>query len=152
MKDESDLEKFIIEKGVDAKVIRTDGDSGSSASAAGALDVATGDIAKTICIVADGEFISVILRGDRRIDMERLKNLLGKRKVRLAHDEEIVRHTGFEKGGVPPISYDSRFIIDSNLDPDQEVFCGGGSEHSVLKIKVEDIITLDNPEILDVSG
>ncbi|MCW1301603.1 MAG: YbaK/EbsC family protein [Candidatus Parvarchaeota archaeon] len=151
MRDEKYLEEFIKEKKIDAEVIKTDGDSGSSASAAETLGIAVENIAKTICIVADGEFMSVVLQGDKRINLERLRHVLGKNKIRLAHDEEIIKYTGFEKGGVPPVSYIGKFIVDSNLNPDQEVFCGGGSKNSVLRIKVNDIINLNKPMILNVS-
>ena len=151
MNTESDLERFIKEHNIQAVVIKDIGNSGSSIAAAGTLSVDIGRIAKTICLLADGEFIGVILPGDRKIDLEKLKNTLGKNKIRLAHDDEIIAHTGFEKGGVPPISYKSKFIVDSSLDPKEEVFCGGGSRDSILRIKVEDIIRIDSPLILDIS-
>ena len=150
MKTEKDLEKFVRDNNIPAAVMKEVGESRSSSAAADTLKVGVERIAKTICLVADDEFVSVILPGDKRIDLEKLKTLLRKNRIRLAHDDEIIEHTGFEKGGVPPISYKSKFIVDSSLDPNEEVFCGGGSKESVLRIKAKDIITIDNPLISDV--
>jgi len=61
------------------------------------------DTLKNILLVADGKTISVLVPGDREVDMKRLEaNLPGVKEIRLFEDEDFQKNPGFVKGYVGP--------------------------------------------------
>ena len=61
------------------------------------------DTLKNILLVADGKTISVLVPGDREVDMKRLEaNLPGVSEIRLFEDEDFAKNPNFVKGYVGP--------------------------------------------------
>ena len=61
------------------------------------------DTLKNILLAADGKTISVLVPGDREVDMKRLEaNLPGVKEIRLFEDEDFQKNPGFVKGYVGP--------------------------------------------------
>ncbi len=61
------------------------------------------DTLKNILLVADGKTISVLVPGDREVDMKRLEaNLPGVKEIRLFEDEDFAKNPALVKGYVGP--------------------------------------------------
>ena len=104
----------------------------------------TGDpesVAKSILLIgSDNEPILAILLGKDKIDFAKIKKALGLTDVRLATPKEVLEITGYEVGGVPPISiYGVRTLIDKSVAEKDEVVCGGGDARHLMRIKVKEI-------------
>ncbi len=104
----------------------------------------TGDaeaVAKSIVMVASsGEPLLVVLLGKDKIDLAKIKKLLDVHDVRLASPKEVLEITGYEVGGVPPISvYGIRTLMDKAVSEKEEVVCGGGDAQHLMRIKVSEI-------------
>ncbi len=64
---------------------------------------AAGDTLKNVLLVADGEAISILVPGDREVDLKRLQaNLPGVQDLRLFEDADFAKHPGLVKGYVGP--------------------------------------------------
>ncbi|AAY80498.1 aminoacyl-tRNA deacylase [Sulfolobus acidocaldarius] len=99
------------------------------------LGVSEDRIAKTILVIADNKPYAVFLRGNRRVDLDKLKLYLNVREIRVAKASEVKKITGYEVGGLPPLINGVETIMDEELaDDDKEVFCGGGNETTLLSI------------------
>ena len=62
-----------------------------------------GDTLKNVLCVADGETISVLVPGDREVDLKRLQaNLPGVQELRLFEDADFAKHPGLVKGYIGP--------------------------------------------------
>ncbi len=61
------------------------------------------DTLKNVLLVADGQAISVLVPGDREVDLKRLQaNLPGVQELRLFEDGDFAKHPGLVKGYVGP--------------------------------------------------
>jgi len=62
-----------------------------------------GDTLKNVLCLADGETISVLVPGDREVDLKRLQaNLPGVQELRLFEDADFAKHPGLVKGYIGP--------------------------------------------------
>ncbi|MEI6867455.1 MAG: proline--tRNA ligase [Actinomycetes bacterium] len=66
-------------------------------------DFVAGDTLKNVLLIADGEAISILVPGDREVDLKRLQaNLPGVQDLRLFEDADFAKHPGLVKGYVGP--------------------------------------------------
>ena len=134
------LEDFIKVNRLSATVFKCTG----AHTAANAVEATGGAeaVAKSIVLVAsDGQPALVILLGKDKIDLKKIKGILGVKDARLAVPKEVLEITGYEVGGVPPISvYGIRTIMDKGVAEKQEIVCGGGDAQRLMRIKVREIL------------
>lgn len=61
------------------------------------------DTLKNVLLIADGKAISVLVPGDREVDLKRLQaNLPGVHELRLFEDQDFAKHPGLVKGYIGP--------------------------------------------------
>jgi prolyl-tRNA editing enzyme YbaK/EbsC (Cys-tRNA(Pro) deacylase) len=108
-----------------------EGSTPTSELAAQKLNVATGQIAKSILMKGKDEVFRMILcAGDRKISTSRLKKLIGV-KARMATAEEVFEATGFRPGGVSPFGVTGIDIyIDESLAEYDTVYPSAGNDAS----------------------
>ena len=67
------------------------------------LNITGGDTLKNVLLMADGKAISVLVPGDREVDLKRVgANLAGVQDLRLFEDEDFAKFPGLVKGYVGP--------------------------------------------------
>jgi len=104
----------------------------TSLEAAEVLGVEVGQIAKSILFTSNDQFALFVASGDLRIDMKKVKQLMGG-KPRIASPEEVLRVTGFEVGAVCPfaLQHDIPIYIDESLNRFDRVYTAAGiASHS----------------------
>src|SRR5262245_14318389 len=63
-------------------------------------------VAKVVCVMADGRPVELILPASRRVQLDRVKDVLGAGEVRLASEEELGRYfPDCEVGAVPALRH-----------------------------------------------
>ena len=110
-------------------------------------------IVKSIILMDSNSIpLLVVLRGQDKVDFRKIKEITGTKDVRLAEPYEVFKITGYEVGGVPPISiYGVRTIIDIHASKLSEIICGGGTQNHLLQIKMKTVIENNEEcEIKDV--
>ncbi|HLC79471.1 MAG TPA: YbaK/EbsC family protein [archaeon] len=146
------LEDFIASNKLSAKVFATSNGVHSASRAQSLLGDADA-IAKSILLMgSDSSPILVVLLGTDKVDFQKVKSVLNISDVRLATQAEVFQVTGYEIGGVPPISiYGVTTIVDKQLTKKDEVVCGGGDNLHLMRIKVSEIAEFaENVKIEDV--
>ena len=114
------------------------------------LDSTPDKFIKTVCFESkDGVFVSVIVLGSDKVDSAKIQNILQCDKLKPATKESILKITGYEVGGIPPVGFQSRFFIDSKVLDKNEVFAGGGDSFTLLKIVPAEILRLNLAFVLD---
>ena len=109
-------------------------------------------IAKSIVMIdSHGEPLLAIVPALSMVSHKRLKELLNVRDVRLANAHEVLRHSGYPAGGVPPFNKIKRVFLDQQVLRDETVIVGGGDTDKLLEIRTNDIVTTLNPTVTDVS-
>ncbi len=136
------LEDFIEANKLSAKVFETTSEVHTAAKAATLMGDDAQAVAKSILLIdSNTNPILVVLLGKDRVDFGKVKEILKVRDVRLAEPEEVSDITGYEIGGVPPVSiYGVRTILDKAVRRKDEVVCGGGDPQHLMRIKVGEIL------------
>ena len=131
-------------------------DTSTAASAARAVDAPQGSIVKSLIFLAEGVPILVLVAGDQRADVKQLRADLGlsKRQLRIAQPAEVLQHTGFEVGGVPPVghTHSLRTLIDRTLGRFDTVWAAAGNAHAVFPIAYEQLVAIINGEVMDLGA
>jgi prolyl-tRNA synthetase len=69
------------------------------------------DILKTLALLANNEFVLVLIRGDHQLNEIKLTKIEGMNEFRFATDEEIEQHLGCPIGFIGPVNIDSNIRI-----------------------------------------
>jgi len=104
-----------------------------------------GTIIKTIILIIDDKPVACILRGDDRIDLNKIRELKRGGHVRLAKAKEVLEFTGYDIGSVPPFGWKTSIetIVDKSVEKIQgTIFAGGGSHYHLLKMEINDFLKL----------
>jgi len=140
--------------GLNADLVRElPADTSTAEAAARAVNAPQGSIVKSLIFLADGAPILVLVSGDQRADVKRLRAELGlsKSRLRIAQPAEVLEHTGFQVGGVPPVGHEVplRTLIDRTLSRFDTVWAAAGSPHAVFPIAYEQLVAITQGEVFD---
>ena len=145
------LKNFIIDKSVEYQhtVYDTSCHSVDDAVLASGEDRDT--IVKSVCMIDNkGVLIVAIVSGNFRASTSRVAKALGIDRPRLATPEEVFVKTGYPAGGVPSFSYPAVYLIDEKVMENEFVITGGGSEFALIKIKSQDLHTINNGKVFRI--
>ena len=152
-----DLQRWLDEHGVDARLIRDIGDTPTVPAAAQALGVETEQIIKTLLFLVripkSGEIkpVVVISNGEGWVDKRLLTARfgVGKNQIKLAGADQVVTLLGYPVGGVPPFGH--RTLLPVVIDPpvldladrhDGLIFGGGGDDRTMMELRVETLVNV----------
>lgn len=149
------LAAYIREQGIDARLINPGAEMPTVPLAAAALGVMPGQIVKSIVFEGKkGPGVALaVVPGDVKVDRAKVAAALGLPTLKLARPEVVLRSTGYEVGGVPPIGHAERIptVVDSRVLGHTLVYGGGGDEHHMLSITPADIVRLTGAKVADVA-
>ena len=77
---------------------------------------------------------------------------IGRKRVRLATPETVLRVTGYTIGTVPPFGHISPLetLIDRRVMAHPQVYAGGGDHNALIRLHPDDILNLSQGEVLDL--
>jgi prolyl-tRNA editing enzyme YbaK/EbsC (Cys-tRNA(Pro) deacylase) len=140
--DNQDLQRYIDEKSLDAKILTMSGRVHSVEAASNELGVPPDHIIKTVVFIGSEEnAILAIVKGTDRASSKRIGKALNIDIPRLATPEEALQLTEYEVGGTPPISIRNGIVlIDPRVMEMESVVGGGGSDYHLLRISPSEIL------------
>jgi prolyl-tRNA editing enzyme YbaK/EbsC (Cys-tRNA(Pro) deacylase) len=135
----------------DLRLIETEETSATVETAAAALGVEPGRIAKTLAIRAGDRLFLLCTRGDARLDNRKCKNELGARPRMLSADETL-DVTGHAVGGVCPFGLKQPLpvLIDRSLQAFGTVYPAGGSLNSSVEVTPQRLFALVGERWVDL--
>ena len=123
----------------------------------GAEDVAAASripgqrMAKVVCVRdADGEWLMAVIPAPMRLDMKALKDVSGRRGLRVASEAEVLRRfPEYEPGAIPPFAllHQVPVFLDDDFDDSSYLYVEDGSHSGVVGLKVPDYIKIATPTI-----
>ena len=121
-------------------------------AAARVLGVEPRTIAKSILLLSSQLPVLVVAAGDRRVDRQKVKELLGLTRVRIASADEVLAVTGFVAGGVAPVGLISEVpvLLDASLQRFSHVWAGGGVPEALMRLAVADLPLATGGRFADV--
>lgn len=148
-----DLEKFLKENGLWYRFIEKT-ETIHTADAAKAAGIELNRLTKNLVSKTDsGEYVLLIVPGDKKVDLDKAAKILGVRKVRLVPFDQAEEVSGYPPGGTPSIGHKTpmKIVVDKSLLLHRTVFCGGGSRTKLLELKIEDIVRVGQAIVADIS-
>jgi Cys-tRNA(Pro)/Cys-tRNA(Cys) deacylase len=103
--------------------------------------------------IKPGEFVLVLVAGPRQVDWKKLRQLVGRSRVRMATEEEVLQITGYRVGTVSPfgLKRQVRVLLDESVLNVEEVSLGSGFRNVAIIMKSADLLeALAQPEIVSL--
>ncbi len=140
----ANLQAFIDEEGIKAKILFLEVDTPTVQSAAEALAVAPEQIIKSVLFLADGKPVMLVASGLARLNRKALADFLGvsRRRVKIASAEQVLTHTGYVAGSVPPFGYREPIetvVETAVIQQSGPVYGGGGEIHALMQLTVAEL-------------
>ncbi|MFH0954526.1 MAG: YbaK/EbsC family protein [Candidatus Micrarchaeota archaeon] len=135
------LDDFIEANKLSAKILDCGEEVHSAKAAARLMNVPLSKVLKSILFVdKDQNGVLALVPGDQNVDTAKLQKVTGSSKLRLASEKEVFEMTGYEIGGVPPVSiFGVKTVLDSCFSPSDSVFAGGGDNSHLVLIPIKEI-------------
>jgi len=109
-------------------------------------------IIKSIVLIgSDKKPILAILPAKNRISYKKIKTILKVKDVRLAQPNEVLEHSGYPVGGVPPFNEINRILLDPTVQRNARSIAGGGDPDKLVELETKDILEFLDPIIADFS-
>ncbi len=105
--------------------------------------------------VRPGEFAMVLVAGRGQVDWRKLRKLVGRSRVRMATEEEVLAVTGYRVGTVSPFGLPRplRVLVDASVLKEAEVSIGSGIRNTAIILSSAGLRrALGKVEIVDLTG
>jgi len=102
----------------------------------------------------EGEYVLLIVPGDRKVNLKAAANVLGVKRVRLVPFDQAEDISGYPPGGTPSIGHKTRMkvIVDRSLLRFETIYCGGGSRNKLVELRTADTLRLNDAVVAEVSS
>ncbi|MEW6215634.1 MAG: YbaK/EbsC family protein [Nitrospirota bacterium] len=145
------LKKFLDERGVAYIVIRHP-ELFTAQEIAAAMHVHGKELVKVIIVKSGDRYYMCALPASYRVDMEKLKNVLDVKDLRLATEEEFSNlFPDCEVGAMPPFGnlYKMETHVDRVITENKEIVFQAGDHLEAIKMKYSDYVELVRPVVAD---
>ena len=145
------VRSWLAENAPDLPLIETHESTATVETAARALGVEPGRIAKSLAVRVGGEVFLLVTRGDARLDNAKTKAAFGNRPRMLGADETLAV-TGHPVGGVCPFGLSTCMpvYIDESLKAFDVVYPAGGSLNTSVKVTTDRLFELVGDRWIDI--
>ena len=98
-------------------------------------------VLKTLIFIGKTEQIIVVLPGDKRADMNKLKEVTKQNNLRMARPDEVKEITGYTIGGISPFGIEKNVkkIIDESVFKIKTVNIGSGKAEIGIELNSEEL-------------
>ena len=137
------VKQWLAANAPELRLIEVEDSTATVETAARALGVAPGRIAKTLAVRAGEQLFLLCTRGDARLDNRKCKDELGARPRMLGADETLAL-TGHPVGGVCPFGLKTALpvYLDVSLKAFDIVYPAGGSLNTSVEVSTERLFDL----------
>jgi prolyl-tRNA editing enzyme YbaK/EbsC (Cys-tRNA(Pro) deacylase) len=145
------VKSWLAEHAPDLPIIEVEGTTATVDTAALALNVEPGRIAKTLAVRAGDHLFLLCTRGNARLDNRKCKDELGERPRMLGPDETL-ELTGHPVGGVCPFGLKTQLpvYLDVSLQAFDTVYPAGGSTNTSVEIPTARLFELVGERWVDL--
>ncbi|UCD56107.1 MAG: YbaK/EbsC family protein [Candidatus Hydrogenedentota bacterium] len=120
---------------------------------AAAQGVTGWQVAKSVVLNCDGDYMLVVLQAPALVDLARLKKAIGCKEAKLASESEMEKlFPGVELGAESPFGnlYNLTVYVDKGLTEMREIVFNAGSHTETIRLKYDDYARLVNPTVVDI--
>jgi uncharacterized protein len=149
------LERAVATGEIDAEIIEPGVPTPTVEDAAEALGVSPEQIIKSIlCVDSEGHAVLAVVGGTSRVDRDRLAEVAGTGRLKLAAPDVVLTRTGYPAGGTPPVAHVKpvQVVIDTRVMALREVIGGGGRIDTLLRIRPDEIVRVTGATVAAIAG
>jgi len=146
------VEKALKEFNKSLGIVELDNSARTAKEAAMSLNCEVGAIVKSLLFKIEDKFILLLVAGDKRCSLNKLKKLTGKKNISMANPEEVKIQTGFTIGGVSPVGHLNtiKIFIDNSLKRFNYLYAAAGHPNCIFKIDFINLKKITNGEIKEI--
>jgi len=152
--DASDVARWIEAQQVAAELVRLPMHTPTVELAAQAVGTDPERIVKSLLFLVEGRPVVVVACGVGRVDQRAIASWfgVGRKRVRLASPAEALAATGYPIGALPPFGHRQPLptLIDRRALVHPEVYAGGGSIDTLLRLNPAEIQRLTGAAVADL--
>jgi len=103
--------------------------------------------------VKDGEYAMVLMAGQAQVSWKILRKIVGRSRISMATEEEVLEVTGYRVGTVGPFGLlkQVRVLIEAGLLNEEEISIGSGMRGVAIILKSADLIkALGDVEVVNL--
>jgi Cys-tRNA(Pro)/Cys-tRNA(Cys) deacylase len=120
--------------------------------AAQILGVPAEQVFKAIVITRPGKGkpILAVVPGSSEVDLKRVAQVIGEKKMHLPTEKEAERLTGLQAGGISPLALIQKgfqVLIDESAVTFEKIFISGGQRGLNIELPVDDLVKLTNARL-----
>lgn len=111
-------------------------------------------VAKVVLVLADDCPVELILPASRRVNLDRVLQILGAHAVRLATEDEMARFfTDSESGAFPALRHGEgiRVLMDRALNVRGKILFQAGTHEDAVQLSFQDWYEMVNPQVASFS-
>ncbi len=144
---------FLKAKGIPFKVIKLAEEPKTAQDVERLYGCPLKQVLKTVVFIGEAQPLLVVVPGDQRVDLDKLKEAAGQRSLRLATAVEVQNATGYTIGGVTPLGADKsvKLVFDAGVTETPTVNIGSGKAEIGLELKSADLVKALQPLVVRVT-
>jgi len=133
--------KFLESKNAKFKIIELEEIPKSAQDVERLYSCSLNQVLKTVVFVGEKEPVLVVLPGDKKVNIEKLKQITKQEKIRMAKPDEVKEITGYSIGGVSPfgIEKDILKILDKSIFKNEIINIGSGEAKIGIEMNSEEL-------------
>ena len=120
----------------------------TASEVAGSQHVSGKEMLKTVMIKVDGKTMMCVVPAIYNLDFDKLKTILGAKKIELCKEEESGKiFSDSELGAEPPIGslYNIEMMAEEDIKDNDVVVFNAGSHTDTIKMKAKDYLGMTKP-------
>lgn len=156
MDDSTPVSRHLARLGIPHQVFRHPGPVRSLEQAAGERGQRPEQVVRSLLFRLPGAtFVMVLVAGPAQVDWRLLRRTLGESRLTTASEEEVLAHTGYERGAVSPFGLPTpmRILVDESVLAEEELSIGSGERGTAIILSRQDLLrALGAVEIVSILG
>lgn len=140
--DQTPVTRYLKESGIPHRFFRHPGQVRSLEQAAQERGQKPDQVIRSILFrLPKDEYVMVLMAGPRQISWQLLRRYLGKSRVTMASEQEVLEVTGYPLGAVSPFGLPKpiRILVDTSLTDQDEISIGSGQRFSTVILSRQDL-------------
>lgn len=140
--------------GLGLRVVHFEESTFSSEDAARVIGCELGQIAKSMCLMVDGDAVLVVASGDKRLSDAKIARRfsVGRKKVRIATAAQCLELFGYPPGGVSPVGHRTPgvpVVVDETLARMPRLYAAAGTHHDNFSLTFDQLVTITGGVVSD---
>lgn len=133
----------LTNKGIPFRIFRHPGEVRSLEQAAKERGQVPEQVVRSIVFrISKGDYVMVLVAGPGQISWPALRKYLGKSRITMASEGEIIQVTGYPLGAVSPFGLPQpmRILVDESVIEQDEISIGSGVRYTTVILGREDLM------------